>query len=315
MIRTLAPFLGLLTLTTLAEEKPRAEFWLDLHMGEPIEQEADLWDDLTSADVVFVGETHRLARHHRIQVVVAEKLLATKRPFLLGLEQIEARHQAVLDRYAKGAIDFDELAKTIDWKAEWDNYEDYRALLETVRERNGRVVGLNGPREVIHQTGKVGIAALEPAQRSLLPDKIHTDDPVYERLLNLLLSVHSTFDPKFLKNVFEAQVARDDSMAAHLVAALGPVPAKDQPRPVAMTVTGSGHIQFGLGTPDRVKWRRPDLEPRIVLCSESGDLVLSPMEEAMRRAVQIHHRDIRFIGRPVGDYLHVKEQNPKAPGR
>jgi hypothetical protein len=39
------------------------------------------------------------------------------------------------------------------------------------------------------------------------------------------------------------------------------------------------------------------------------------MEEAMRRAVQIHHRDIRFIGRPVGDYLHVKEQNPKAPGR
>jgi hypothetical protein len=37
------------------------------------------------------------------------------------------------------------------------------------------------------------------------------------------------------------------------------------------------------------------------------------MEEAMRRAVQIHHRDIRFIQRPVGDYLSVKERNPEAP--
>ncbi len=305
-------FLILALAAATAEEKPRAEFWLDLHMAEPIEDEADLWEDLTSVDVVFVGETHRLARHHRIQVIVAEKLLATKRPFVLGLEQIEARHQPVLDRYANGEIDFEGLAKEIDWKSEWDNYEDYRALLETVREGKGRIVGLNAPREVIRETGKVGIDGLKPEQRALLSEKIHTDDPVYERLLNLLLSVHSTFDPKFLKNVFEAQVARDDSMASALVAALGPVPVEGQPRPIAMTVTGSGHIQFGLGTPDRVKWRRPDLQERIVLCSESGDLVLSPMEEAMRRAVQIRHRDIRFIQRPVGDYLSVKEQNPKA---
>jgi hypothetical protein len=62
-----------------------------------------------------------------------------------------------------------------------------------------------------------------------------------------------------------------------------------------------------------VKWRRADLEERIVLCSESGDLELSPMEEAMRRAVQFHHRDVRFIGRPIGDYLYIKEQNPDAP--
>lgn len=310
-LRHLVLLLAFVTHLSGAEEK-RAEFWIDLLMSEPIEEESDLWEDLTSVDVVFVGETHRLARHHRIQVVIAEHLLASKRPFVLGLEQLEARHQPVLDRYAGGQIDFDSLAKTIDWKAEWDNYEDYRALLETVREGKGRIVGLNAPREVIRETGKIGVAALKPEQRSLLPETIHTDDPIYERLLNQLLSVHSTFDPKFLKNVFEAQVARDDSMATHLVAALGPMPAKGQPRPIAMTVTGSGHIQFGLGTADRVKWRRPDLEARIVLCSESGDLVLTPMEEAMQRAVQISHRDVRFIGRPAADYLYVKEQNPKA---
>jgi uncharacterized iron-regulated protein len=300
-------------LTVQAEEKPRAEFWVDLHMGEPIEEEADLWEDLTSVDLVFVGETHRLARHHRIQVVIAEKLLSSGRPFVLGLEQIEARHQKELDRYVSGELTFEAFAEAIHWKEEWGNFEDYRALMETVREGKGRIVGLNAPHEVIHEVGKTGIAALAPEQRGTLPKDIHTEDPTYERLMNQLLSVHSQFDPKFLKNVFEAQVARDETMAASLVDALGPAPEKDKPRPLAMAVTGSGHIQFGLGTADRVKWRRKDLEERIILCSESGDLVLSPMEEAMRRAIQIHHRDVRFIGRPIGDYLSVKEQNPDSP--
>ncbi|MEQ1843172.1 MAG: ChaN family lipoprotein, partial [Verrucomicrobiales bacterium] len=264
-------------------------------------------------DVVFVGETHRLARHHRLQVVVAEKLLASGRPLRLGVEQIEARDQPVLDRYNRGEISFDAFAKAINWKSEWDNYEDYRALLETVREGKGRVIGLNAPREVIHETGKVGIAGLSKEQRALLPETIHTDDPVYERLLNQLLSVHSAFDPKFLRNVFEAQIARDDHMADTLVSALkAATPADGKTRPIALAVTGSGHIQFGLGTPDRVRWRQTKLEDRIILMSESGDLVLSPMEEEMRRAVTITHRDLRFIGRPVADYLHVKEWNPEA---
>lgn len=36
MIRFLVPLLALAN-PLIAEEKPRAEFWLDLHMAEPIE--------------------------------------------------------------------------------------------------------------------------------------------------------------------------------------------------------------------------------------------------------------------------------------
>jgi uncharacterized iron-regulated protein len=299
-----------------AEDSDRAEFWLDLLTAEPVETEEELWEDLASADVVFVGETHRLARHHRLQVRIAERLLATGRPFVLGLEQLEKRDQAHVDRFNAGELTFEGLAEAIRWKEQWDNYEDYRALVETVREGKGRIVGLNAPREVVRETGKIGIDALAPEQRALLPEKIHADDPPYERLLNHLLSVHSTFDPKFLRHVFEAQVVRDEHMADTLVSAVAALRKQlPEQRPLALAVTGSGHIQFGLGTPDRVSRRAPDLEPRIVLLSESGDLVLTPMEEAMRRAVRIHHRDLRFLGRPAGDYLHVRERAPAAPER
>jgi len=299
-----------------AEDPPRAEFWLDLITAEPVETEDELWEDLTSVDVVFVGETHRLARHHRLQVRIAERLLATGRPFLLGLEQVEKRDQAHLDRFNAGELTFEEFSAAIRWKEQWDNFEDYRALVETVREGKGRIVGLNAPREIVRETGKIGIDALPAEKRALLPETIHADDPPYERLMNQLLSVHSTFDPKFLRHVFEAQVVRDEHMADTLVSAFTALrTASPEKRPVAMAVTGSGHIQFGLGTPDRVSRRVPDLEPRIVLLSESGDLVLTPMEEAMRRAIRIHHRDLRFLGRPAGDYLHVREQAPAPPDK
>ena len=78
-------------------------------------------------------------------------------------------------------------------------------------------------------------------------------------------------------------------------------------RPLAVVIRGAGHCQFGLGTPDRVKRRLPDAESRIVLMSESGDLELTEEEEKMRRDLEITHRQLEFIERPVADYLHVVE--------
>ncbi len=293
-----------------AETPPRAEFWVDLLMAEPLEDENDMWADLQAADVVFLGETHRLDRHHRMQVEVLRKILEAGRPVILGLEQIEARDQAEVERFNSGEIDFEQLAEAIEWKKQWRNYADYRELVETAQKAGARVVGLNAPREIVREVSKVGVDALKPAARAQLSEKIHTDDPTYERLMNLALSVHASFDPSFLRNVFEAQVARDDHMAESIVHAMSEV--EGEKKPIGVVVAGSGHIQFGLGTPDRVRFRLPKVNERIVLMSESGDLELTPMEKEMRRAVEIHHRDVHFIRRPAGDYLYVKEWNPES---
>ena len=294
-----------------AEEDNRAEFWVDLLMAEPLEDENDMWNDLRASDVIYLGETHRLDRHHSMQVQVLLKLLEGERPVILGLEQIEARDQKNVDRFNSGEIDFDQLAEAIEWKKQWRNYADYKELVESARDGGARIVGLNAPREIVRRVSREGVAALEPENRALLAEKLHTDDPVYEKLMNHALKVHAAFDPDFLRNVFHAQVARDDHMAQSIVNAISDHEEGDA-KPIGVVVAGSGHIQFGLGTPDRVRFRLPQVRDRIVLMSESGDLELTPEEKAMRRAVEIHHEDIHFIRRPAGDYLYVKEWNPES---
>tara|TARA_R110002096_G_scaffold147671_27_gene307892 strand:+ start:1093 stop:2046 length:954 start_codon:yes stop_codon:yes gene_type:complete len=287
-------------------EPARSAFWIDLLSAEPVEEEEDMWNDLRESDTIFIGETHRLNRHHRMQVAILREIAKSDRPIALGLEQIEARDQSEVDRFNRGEISFEQLAEAIEWKKQWRNYMDYRELVETAREEGIAVFGLNAPLEVVRQVSQIGIDELDPSSRALLPEKIQTEDPIYEKLMNHALSVHSAFDPDFLRNVFEAQVSRDEHMAESIVAAMATLEEKG--KPIGVVVAGSGHIQFGLGTPDRVRSRLPEARERIILMTESGDLELTPQEEAMRRAVTITHQDLHFIRRPAGDYLYAKER-------
>jgi len=288
----------------------RAEFWVDLLRAEPVEQPEEMWTDLRGADVIYMGEIHQLERHHRMEVEVLREILKGNRPVVLGLEQIERRNQDQLDRYNADELSFEKLAEAIKWKDQWSNYADYRPLLEMAHKGGARIVGLNAPKDVIHAIGKSGLDGLPVEQRRSLAEKIHLEDPTYERLMNRLLSVHASFDPAFLRHVFEAQVARDETMAATIAQALQPNGGAK--KPIGLVVTGAAHIQFGLGTPERVRIRMPDVRDRILLMSESGDEQLTTEEESMRRAITILHQDLRFISRPAGDYLYVKEIKPDA---
>jgi uncharacterized iron-regulated protein len=294
-----------------AEGEERVSFWIDLAHAEPVAFE-EMVEDLAEVDVVFLGETHRLERHHRLQVEIVEALAATGRPLIVGLEQIEAGDQAAVDRYNAGELDFEGLAAAIEWEKQWRGYENYRALVEGTRAAGGRVVGLNGPLEVIRAVGRGGVEALPEEERAGLPEEIFLDDPVYEELMGQLLMIHMSVDEDTLRHVFEAQASRDASMAAAVVEAMVGKRGKGAgERPLAVVVCGAGHCQFGLGTPDRVLRRLgEEAQLRIVLMSESGDLELTEEEEKMMRQLEISHRDLEFIDRPVADYLHAVE--PKA---
>jgi uncharacterized iron-regulated protein len=111
-------------------------------------------------------------------------------------------------------------------------------------------------------------------------------------------------DPAKLRPVFEAQVARDETMAANIVAGRRIATTPDRPR-TAFVLVGAGHVRHGLGTADRVRRREPGIVERIVLSTESGQLVLSESDKAAARDISISHTQFRDIGRPPGDYLHV----------
>jgi uncharacterized iron-regulated protein len=302
----LRPFLCaaalLITVPLRAEDSsPAREFWLDLYSGEEVGDQGVI-EDLAKADVIYIGEVHTIERHHRTQADLLRKLAEQGKSLALGMEQIEARHQPTVDRFNRGELDFDQLAEAIAWGKQWKNYEQYRPICETAQKLGIPVIALNAPAEVIRAVGRKGLAGISPEERDELPKDIVTDDPAYEKLMNLMLAVHMTMDPDKLRPIFEAQVARDETMAANIAKVLKG--EGGQSRSVYV-VCGRGHISYGLGTPDRVKRRSPQSQDRILLVTESGELQLSPSEEAMRREIAISHEDLRSLGRPLADYLRI----------
>ncbi len=280
----------------------REAYWVDLLRAEPIQARSFLWEDLQTVNVVFVGETHRLKRHHREQVAVFKAMVERVQPVVLGLEQLERRDQAEIDRFNAGEMDFETLAESINWQVQWPDYEDYRALMEEAQKAGVRVVGLNAPREIIRKIGRNGIDSLDEEERRTLAKQLNFDDPVYRKLMDRVMLVHAAFDESDLKNVFQAQVARDETMAETLIEAVEAQRGKGR-QPFAMMVAGAGHVRFRLGVPDRVRARMPKLKDRVLLMSESGDLVLTESEKAVSRNVELSHEDLAEIGRSAGDYL------------
>jgi uncharacterized iron-regulated protein len=301
-MKSLLPSLASLLL--LAITATADEFWLDLAEGEEV-AEARVLEDLATAGVVFVGEAHTIPRHHALQLHLLEKLADRGVPLVLCLEQLEARQQPVLDRYNRGEIDYDALVRESDWMKKWKNYLDYRPLCELAHARGMPLVALNAPAEVIRAVSRGGgLAKLPAEQRATLATDIVTDDPVYERMMNQQLAVHMAMDPAKLRTVFEAQVARDETMAANIAAARRLAPPPDRLR-TAYVIVGSGHVRYGQGTASRVRRREPGIVERIVLMTESGQLQLTDAEKAATREVSVSHADLREIGLPPGDYLNV----------
>lgn len=302
---TLRLILAMLAASTLlrAEDSP-AGFWLDLLEAEETPAEA-VYSDLAGAGAIYVGEAHTIPRHHALQLLLLQEVAARNVPLVLCFEQLEARDQPAIDRYNRGEIDLEALAKEINWAKKWKNYTDYVPLVKFAREHGIPVRGLNAPAETIRAVSRGGGVAKLPAdQRALIATDINLDDPVYEKQLNLQLAVHMAMDPAKLRSVFEAQVSRDETMAQNIHAARRVDTAPDKPR-TAFVIVGSGHVRYGLGTPDRVRRREPGIVNRIVLMTESGQLKLSDADKAQVREITITHGNLRDIGRPPGDYLHV----------
>lgn len=102
-------------------------------------------------------------------------------------------------------------------------------------------------------------------------------------------------------------MARDEQMAFVLSSYLKSKAGKGK---TAIVLCGSGHVAYGLGTASRVRRRMPQVKDRIVLMSESGDVELTEHEKAVSRPIRITHDDLKKIGRPIADYLHVTSLKP-----
>ena len=288
-------------------EAARLQCWVDLYRGEPLPYKAVV-ADLAGSRVIYLGERHNLMRHHKIQERIVNDLAKRGVPLVLAMEQIEADDQPKVDRYNRGEIDFDELARSIGWGQRWHGYESYRGVVEAARKAGAPVLALNARRETIRQLARSGgLDRLAPNLRKELPDEIQLKDPDYEHLLNLRLAVHMAAMGGRLQPMVEAQIARDEQMASALSDYLKSEEGKSR---VAVVLCGSMHCAHGLGTVSRVRRRMPGVKDRIILMSESGDVKITPAMKAVTRPVKITHEDLRRVNLPIAGYLHIISRKP-----
>ncbi len=281
----------------------RYGFWVDAYRAEPVAYQ-DMLDDLTQVDVVYLGERHTLMRHHDIQHRIVSDLIGREKSIILGLEQLEAFQQPAIDRYNRGEITFEQLAEETDWLSRWNNYLDYRKIVEGVHDAGGTIVGLNARQEIVRQVARKGLEQLTDDERSQLPQYIDTEDGPYRQHMKdtMMVMAHVKNAPAMLDRMFVAQVCRDETMADNLCRALDMPMTQDT---VAVVLCGSGHVRHGSGIPSCLKRRVSGIEDRIIVLSGSGDVTLSKRMKAMSRDVTITHQQLKRFDTPAADYLHV----------
>ena len=290
----------MLTFLKVDSPWPRlSPFIIDLLMGEPVTLET-MTDDISGARIVYVGEIHTIARHHQLQIQILRTLAERGLKLSLGMEMFSREQQPILDKWQKGNDSVTKLTEELG-KEHWTNLQDYGGILILARESGIPIIGLNAKDVLVRKMARQGIEGLNEEERNELPPGFPEINPLNDRLLRLRLKVHKAFEKQSLDRIVLAQALRDATMASAVAAYLDSPGGRDR---TMVVIAGTGHLNYGFGIPERVR-ELTGLSCRIVLPSESGELVLSEEEKRQALPVHITHEDLKFIRVPIADYLHV----------
>jgi uncharacterized iron-regulated protein len=229
-----------------------------------------------SVDVVFVGETHDdpLAHFMELQLLrgANERFgrTAGKRSVYLSLEMFERDTQGVLDEYLNGLIEErDFLASSRPWK----NYtQDYRPLVEFARGQEIPVIAANAPERYVRRVARLGRDSLKTlpstSAGTIAPTGYQNASMAYATKFNKFLESAGGHGPGSAENMLSAQNLRDATMAYSISQAL-----LKTPKGFVLHVTGSFHVEGGMGTPEQLKVFMPGVRSIVITVVRAGEEV------------------------------------------
>ena len=225
---------------------------IDLKAGKAVSFDC-LMDQLESVPLVFVGENHDNPEHHLIQVQVLQGLMARYNVRTVAMEFFHRPDQGIIDEYMKGEMDETAFLEKIQWSKSWGfPYHFYRPLIVQIREKNGVLLAVNVPREVVKKVARSGLAGLSEEERGQVAREIDLNNKEHRAYMENIFGGHSHHGIQHFDSFYEAQCVWDETMAETIADYL-----KNYPGPMVV-FSGNGHIVNKFGIPDRVK-RRTDI--------------------------------------------------------
>ncbi len=148
----------------------------------------ELAASLDGVDIVFFGEEHNDSIAHVLQHGLLKAMDKLYDGVALSMEMFVSDDQLVLDEYLAGIITERNLNKDA---VLWNNYKDYRPMVEYAKENGLSVLAANAPSRYTNRVTRAGLESLDQldksAKRLLAPLPIDTlTGRYYEKFAGLM---------------------------------------------------------------------------------------------------------------------------------
>lgn len=184
-------------------------------LGKEIDY-GNLINEISKADIVFIGEIHNCAITHWLEYEITKSLYSKhKKDLSLGMEMLESDNQLIIDEYMSRTIAYDR------FEAEarlWDNYyTDYSPSVLFAKENNIPLIATNIPRRYSAMVNKDGLESLnklsEQAKGYIAPlpiDFSFKEEDKESFMMMQLMSGKKNINYEYLS---QAQAIKDATMA------------------------------------------------------------------------------------------------------
>lgn len=242
-----------------------------------------LVQEISSAQIIYVGEHHTSPADHLLQLMLIERLHQHKGDIVIGMEMFPRSSQAALDTYLEEpqVLEADFLKASRYFEVWGYDFRLFRPIFAFARNHRIPIVGLNIERNIVSSVFKTGIIKPdEPADQNRIPRDRHLDLPGYtERLIEsyqghtgLSLSTGAGTSAGFI----QAQSLWDESMAVAIVNYL-----QEHPEKTMVVLAGTQHTRKDSGIPPRVAKRASYAQASIInlaTASLSGNALVQTVD-------------------------------------
>jgi len=223
----------------------------------------ELVKNIKNTAVLFFGEEHNDSVGHVIEAMLFEKTVKAYPGTALSLEMFATDVQSIINEYLADVIsekNFIAAARA------WNNYTDYKPLVEFAKTNKLEVIGANAATRYTNAVTFSGLPILEKlpaASKAFLPPlPIDTATGRYEEKFIETLGGHGMGNMK----IYQTQNLWDATMAWSIAKYATANPGKK-----IFQVNGRFHSDEKIGTIAQLKKYRPELSVTNISCFSSED--------------------------------------------